>query len=339
MYQLCKKGLLAASLVLGACAPAEEVVPYQKLSGGVTELNGRQLNGPQLNGAQPTQVYLSGLALDGRPVNQLRLKGAYLSGAPITDLKFERGVLSGQVSGNLPRSVFGAALVGTILDVQVGNVAYQFQINRVDVDTQSGFQDIYLYEIVFRNNNPPGPWLNLCTDAKGSPVAAVSIENYWNMKTGARIDAPGTITFACVNGAIGKCVRWGYRPWAMGKTCSGPACTSISLKEHHQACTRMVRADYCGKGQPHTVDGTVIDVFDALTPPVQSRVTQWPIEAMWRPDGATCVSATRLKALTADGSFSDCKGNERSRDDVVECTTNYLVGSALLGNSSEPRQP
>ena len=51
------------------------------------------------------------------------------------------------------------------------------------------------------------------------------------------------LTLACEGGAITKCIRWGYQPWAQH--------SGSSLKELHQACTRMARADYCGTGLGH----------------------------------------------------------------------------------------
>jgi ADYC domain-containing protein len=48
-------------------------------------------------------------------------------------------------------------------------------------------------------------------------------------------------------------VRFGYKPWreAAGKP----------RWDYHQACVRMVRADYAGDGIGHTRDGTLIDLL------------------------------------------------------------------------------
>ena len=62
----------------------------------------------------------------------------------------------------------------------------------------------------------------------------------------------------------------------------------------HAACVRMVRADYCGDGTPHTRNGTKINFWD------NSGVLAddpWPgmrFEAAWSPQGAVCVARTRL---------------------------------------------
>jgi hypothetical protein len=67
----------------------------------------------------------------------------------------------------------------------------------------------------------------------------------------------GKFSVTCTSGAIGKCVRAGYRPWeAMADGRPG--------WDHHQACTRLIRADYCGDGASHTRDGTLIEIIDRL---------------------------------------------------------------------------
>ncbi|WP_343073287.1 ADYC domain-containing protein [Pyxidicoccus fallax] len=142
-------------------------------------------------------------------------------------------------------------------------------------------------------------WENPCTaDGRVPAPRAVAVSGVWD-GTGARRDVPGKLTLACENGAISKCVRWGYKPWTErnGK----------SLVDLHQACTRMARADYCGNGRSHTRDYTVIDMYDGfgvLSPTTQASEDFDPkkitFEAAWAPDGATCISRTRDgKALSS----------------------------------------
>jgi hypothetical protein len=98
-----------------------------------------------------------------------------------------------------------------------------------------------------------------------------------------------TTSFSCRTGAIAKCVAWGYAPWKVGT-------------DLHQACTRMVRADYCGTGVSYTKDGTLIDVYD--TKGVQLPTlgdASLAFEAGWGPGGAVCASRTRFSATTPDG--------------------------------------
>ncbi|QRK11263.1 hypothetical protein JQX13_15005 [Archangium violaceum] len=135
-------------------------------------------------------------------------------------------------------------------------------------------------------------WENPCA-AIGtvSDPRALAVSGVWDA-SGAHHDVPGKFTLACETGVISKCISWGYKPWA--------SWNGQSLAELHQACTRMARADYCGNGQSHTREGTVIDIYDGLG--VLSRTTEssasWEpsratFEAAWAPDGATCLSRTR----------------------------------------------
>lgn len=93
-------------------------------------------------------------------------------------------------------------------------------------------------------------------------------------------------SFACNSGVVVKCSNWGYKPWLYG--------------DHHQACTRMARADYCGTGESHTFEGTPIDVYDSahVNLPASSPDA---FEAAWLPRGALCLSRTRWQALPIDG--------------------------------------
>ncbi|MBC7879733.1 MAG: hypothetical protein H7Y37_00215 [Anaerolineae bacterium] len=69
-----------------------------------------------------------------------------------------------------------------------------------------------------------------------------------------------------------------------------------SLREFHQACTRLIRADYLGDGRSHTQEGTLVEVYDILgirrrrSLPGSGMV----FEAAWSPRGATCIHRTRL---------------------------------------------
>ncbi len=102
----------------------------------------------------------------------------------------------------------------------------------------------------------------------------------------------GRITLTCASGAVGKCVRFGYKPWKPGPN-------GEDLRPLHAACVQMVRADYCGDGRPHTRDGTLIQVYDDLviqrrSPPPSEDFT---FEAGWTAQGAACVAHPRWDEL------------------------------------------
>src|SRR5204863_5686447 len=109
---------------------------------------------------------------------------------------------------------------------------------------------------------------------------AIPLQGSWAAGAGTATRSADRVTFACTSGALGKCVRLGYKPWKMvaGKP----------LAELHAACVRMVRADYCGDGRSHTRDGTRIDIWDRLGIQRRAEPADAPelFEAAWSPAGA-----------------------------------------------------
>jgi hypothetical protein len=123
-------------------------------------------------------------------------------------------------------------------------------------------------------------------------------------------------------------VRLGYKPWKNSRD-------GVSLWELHQACTRMLRADYCGDGTPHTRDGTRVEVYDTMgiqSPEPESGLS---FEAGWRADGAVCVRKVRIAELTSlEALVQACP--ERLREHVgAECSEERALQlGALVINGS-----
>ncbi len=124
-------------------------------------------------------------------------------------------------------------------------------------------------------------------DDHGKPRQAIFLGGDWDGNSGSQgaggkiADAEsGAISIGCRKvGAIAKCVDFGYKPWV-----------SAAMDDMHQACVRMVRADFCGDGTPWTVDGNLIDIADVLkiqTPDSKDFV----FEATWTRSGATFLNA------------------------------------------------
>mgnify|MGYP007130736584 CR=1 FL=1 len=63
----------------------------------------------------------------------------------------------------------------------------------------------------------------------------------------------------------------------------------------------LIRADYCGDGTAHTVNGTILDIFDYLSPPVQLQEEKWQMEARWTQTGALCLSQRRHPEIPFPG--------------------------------------
>src|SRR5262249_24928548 len=137
--------------------------------------------------------------------------------------------------------------------------------------------DVVLYDLAVRNRDT-GAWQPYCLPDPNGLRAAIVL--------------PGEHGFqiTCTAGAIGKCVRFGYHPWKV-------AADGRSMREYHAACVRLVRADYCGDGTPHTENGTLIDVYDPVGVQQPDNGPGMAFEAAWSPSGAVCVARTRKPHL------------------------------------------
>ncbi len=143
-------------------------------------------------------------------------------------------------------------------------------------------QEVYLYSIDYKT--PTGTWENLCRpDAQGIAKAVV-LQGSWDSQGNYHAN-PTQVSLSCTNGALGKCVRFGYQPW---KEKNG-----VPLRDYHQACFRLVRADYCGDGVGHTKDGTPINIYDRLQIQTPDPAPEMSFEAVWGPEGAICINHVR----------------------------------------------
>jgi hypothetical protein len=138
----------------------------------------------------------------------------------------------------------------------------------------------------FQTDSGPSPVCGL--DSNNNPIPVIPLSGTWDYTTANYSDSDTLFTIACNTTALGKCAMWGYRPWDTAYE----GATLRSLQEWHQACVRLVRADYCGDGTPHTVTGTSINVWDVLGIQTQAS-TSWMREAEWTQGGALCIDHTR----------------------------------------------
>ncbi len=125
------------------------------------------------------------------------------------------------------------------------------------------------------------------TTGKGTAIQAVFLSGVWDQSSGAQGNGSKTasssmFTIGCRGvGAVAKCLDMGYKPFV-----------SRQQDTYHQACVRMVRADYCGDGTPWTADGTSINVGDYYN--TQRDTELWHLEATWSPKGARYLWVGRL---------------------------------------------
>ena len=278
-------------------------------------LNGRGLNGRGLNGRGLNGRGLNGRGLNGRGLNGRGLNGRGLNGRGLNDallantlsrVAFAPAVLAGGTA------VSDASLDGTALVAHSGGRTYSAAdfagayftgklgdgtsvLLRIDsVTPAASATDLDLYQVSWFNPGRHGGWSAICTDDQGQPTAASAVANYWDYSQGtatggSKIYDSHAFTFACEEGAIYKCMDWGYRPW---ESVGGQ-----SMDAYHQACTRMTRADYCGDGNSNTIDGSWINLYDNLG--IQVDTDTWEFEAQWSANGATCLAPTGVDHHTS----------------------------------------
>lgn len=245
-----------------------------------SQSNGMRLNGMRLNGMR-----LNGDTLNGDTANEyIKVLDIDLHGSGI-------GVDSWLVGSQLNiksssgATVTGADLVKTKIDFDVQETGEGKKLKNAKIKKVYWLapgSDVAVYEIDLHVNG----WQPLCEN----DTDVIMLGDLWDPSNGDRIAGTpdDAVTFACRGDALAKCVEFGYRPWA--------SVAGVSLRDYHQACTRMIRADYCGDGVAHTVDGTPIHVLDELGIQSEDPDADYVVEAEWGPDGATCLNAgnTRL---------------------------------------------
>ena len=260
--------------------PVDDEVTFRDVADNGIELNGRLLNGIRLNG-----IRLNGIRLNG-----IRLNGTELDGFSLTE-----GSRIAAVVGSEPQE--GAQLVGVEYDMDYESspgVYDQRKIKIAGVVQSSTDPDIYFNDVRYLNGET---WDYLCRDGVGDPTEAIALNFVWDEDNGTRLEYADAFTWACRGAALAKAVEWGYAPWRdQGGT---------SLKAAHQAAVRMIRADYCGTGASHTVNGNPIDVSDKWG--IQEPGTAWPVEAKWDEDGAVCLNTPCRAAWTREAVIAECE--------------------------------
>ncbi|MCA9717003.1 MAG: hypothetical protein KC468_20185, partial [Myxococcales bacterium] len=282
-------------------------------------MNGYMMNGYMMNGVQQGGGEVDGLSIvsiDSGPNQGME---------PITEVVVDgiTGELTLTTASN--KVISGLDVLGTTwtyaADVDPDTQPFQLTIYDVDYYPAGIFTGGALYVYTFTTSywDPQAddwsdPDFEICTDGVGNPVGALMIPGKWDEATGDRVGDGTDLTIACRRAALAKCVEWGYRIGDDDPVAS----------DQHQACTRMVRADYLGIGQPYTLNGTLIYVGDQLGINYQddhgSSTTK---EADWGPDGAYCIERFYL----------------RQREALTECTGIPNTQDCWQGQGGEPNIP
>lgn len=259
-----------------------------RLPGNSLQLVGRDLNGQTLNGNE----------LAGRRLDHVRFDSAKIGGEAAA-ASIDGSAL--EVKDARGRRYIGAHVIGSSF---VGRVEDGSEVTlRIEGEESSRdeWRDVHRYTVVYDTKEGSKPLCGL--DSEGKPVHALAMAGRWDYREGiegggSHIDDPAVFTFACEGYVIAKCVHMGYVPWRMALACrKGAGCERTTLASAHQACTRMLRADYCGDGVSHTHDGVLVNAYDAMG--IRADSEPWAIEAEWSEKGARCAVASRLPAEPA----------------------------------------
>lgn len=293
---------MGAGCMLDTLDPAMEPTEIDTAARSSVVSNDTVLNGTEANGA-----ILNGFLFNGIRVNGIRVNGVTLSSTTFSGTYESDG-----------STITGTALTGGELEGELasgGTVPL-----RIAAITPSGTPGLSYYTVEYLDS---GTWRNICWNN----AQAIPLNGQWSETTGDHVPDPSRFTFACRGAALAKCTEWGYQRWKTRTECKGGTCKEQSLADFHQACTRMVRADYCGDGVPHTENGTAINMWDALGIQAQDLGTGMSLEAEWTTDGAACVKHTR---------WANSVGDDPARDYILAHCPERWAGpsSTSCGGSS-----
>jgi hypothetical protein len=214
------------------------------------------------------------------------------------------------------RALRSADLIGATLKIRAQGRDIEVTIQSVEADRYAIGGRVVLHRFVAKDES--GKSVDLCApDAEGRnhgfPVP----------------DGRGGFDLTCTSGAVGKCIRWGYRHWEEHP--GGPP-----LRALHRACVHMARADYGGDGTPSTRDGTLIDIHDRFDIQRFDREVRMAFEAAWGVDGAIYVARPRIAENISLGQLAERYPRLAPRLGPDSCTEDSAMRdpAALLFNRS-----
>jgi hypothetical protein len=272
------------------------------LSSGCTTESGveGELIYPDTTLLHPADIFIAGSSMNsgdydgfgrmGTEIFAPTAEGTSSEGLELSGLILRDSILSSMhLATETPLS--RTELVGaTFRTVTPAGDPIELRIDAVDFDPAlAPHIAVHRYTVVYRPVQET-EWSFACgVGENGLPIQAIPLQHRWDYRKGvpgggSKLDAPDWITFACDGFALAKCVDLGYKPWI--------SIDDTSLGAHHQACTRMFRADYCGDGRSQGYPGLTVNVYDSLgiqpDPP-----NYWITESEWTAEGARCVRRSR----------------------------------------------
>ncbi|UPY38995.1 ADYC domain-containing protein [Sediminicoccus sp. KRV36] len=186
----------------------------------------------------------------------------------------ERGDFRAELADG--RILRGADLVGAELRILQDGRPLTLRIDSAEADTRPHAGDVWLFHLTFAGAN--GTRQDYCLPDPEGRSRAIPYPSPAE---------PQGFAITCSAGAIGKCLRFGYRPWA-------EAPDGRSLAPYFPACVNMVRAAYGHAERGWTRDGMRIDFWDDAGLHEPGDDPELLFEAGWTPGGAVCVAHTRV---------------------------------------------
>ncbi len=186
------------------------------------------------------------------------------------------------------RHPFGLALAALLLwataAAPAAAQAVALRIDSAERDSRPEAPDVWLFHMTYLNAQ--GTRQDYCMPDPEGRSRAIPYP---------KADEPGGFAITCSAGAIGKCLRLGYPPWAQ-------APDGRPLAPYFAACVNLVRAAYDGGDRGWTRNGMAIDIWDNLGLQIPADDPDLAFEAGWSAEGAVCVAHTRVpeNGLVAD---------------------------------------
>lgn len=220
----------------------------------------------------PHPFALAALILTGLALGQ----ATQAQPAALRSFTAERGDFRAELADG--RILRGADLVGAELRIQQDGRPLTLRIESAEAETRPHAGDVWLFHLTFARAD--GTRQDYCLPDPEGRSRAIPYP---------KPDEPQGFAITCSAGAIGKCLRFGYRPWA---TAPG----GRSLAPYFPACVNMVRAAYGTPDRGWTRDGMAIDFWDDAGLHAPADDPDYLFEAGWTPEGAVCIAHPRVAA-------------------------------------------
>jgi hypothetical protein len=212
----------------------------------------------------------------GGAIEGIRIVSHHLEGhnaqnsSPLTDPDWTNAVVMGQV--HCPNPKFAQKTYPVKLHILGLNTNFALMSAQ-----GQGLWKAYRLQLELEG----GKMLNACHDAND---VAFPIAGYWDDSSVHNITNNNIFSFACTKRDAAFCITTGYHDDQ-----------GDNQAQLFEACTRMMRADYCGDGRSYTKDGTFISTWDNKGIAEEPSIPQLVFEAAWNRKGVVCWARPRWK--------------------------------------------